>query len=269
MSERFTVRVDSVVKENTDTLSLRFARPLQAKPGQFVMLSDLQSGEKPFSLSECDASGFTITFRRVGPFTNRLFHTRQGDYLSIRGAYGSSFFVQTGRALVVGGGCAAPPLYLLCRKLVDHGCDVTVVNGARTSSDLLFGDRFRSVVQDYLPAAEDGPDPATAVDSASEIIARKSFDTMYAGGPESMLYALLRFTGEMDTQFLIERYMKCAIGVCGSCTMDATGLRACVEGPVLHGELIAQLNEFGRYRRDSTGKRIPISPHDEREECAT
>ena len=269
MPERFTISVDSVVTESSDVQTLRFARPLSAEPGQFVMLSDLQSDEKPFSLSECDKTGFSVTFRRVGAFTNRLFQARQGDLLSIRGAYGSSFFVRRGRALVVGGGCAAPPLYFLCRELVELGCDVTVVNGARKAEDLLFGERFRSLAQRYLPAVEEGPTPATAVDVAADLLAGESFDAVYAGGPELMLLALMRVTGEVDSQFLIERYMKCGMGVCGSCTMDPVGLRACVEGPVLGRDVIARLAEFGRYRRDAAGKRVTISQREAWEACET
>lgn len=259
MSERFTISVESVVTETANVRTLRFAQPLVAEPGQFVMLSDLRSDEKPFSLSECDSSGFAVTFRRVGPFTRRLFDAQPGDRFSIRGAYGSSFFARGKRALVVGGGCAAPPLSFLCRKLTEQGVDVTVVNGARTEADLLFGKRFAALRLRYLTAVEAGPTPVTAVDVAGDLLARESFDTVYAGGPELMLLALKEVTGAADFQFLIERYMKCGLGVCGSCTIDPLGLRACVEGPVLGRDLIAQLSEFGSYRRDAGGLRIPIA----------
>ena len=50
--------------------------------------------------------------------------------------------------------------------------------------------------------------------------------------------------------------MKCAIGICGNCTMDPTGLRLCVEGPVLPKSKVEQLIEFGKYHRDASGKRM-------------
>lgn len=264
MPERCTIAVDSALTETADVRTLRFAYPLSADPGQFVMISDLQSDEKPFSLSECDSSGFSVTLRRVGPFSERLFAAQRGDRLSIRGAYGSSFFIRYGRALVVGGGCATPPLFFLCRRLIEQGVDVTVVNGARTEADLLFGDRFGSLPLRYLTAVEQGAQPATAVDLAAGLLDRESFDTLYAGGPELMLRALMQVTGNTDYQFLIERYMKCGLGVCGSCTLDPLGLRACVEGPVLGRNQLMRLTEFGRYRRNADGARIPVAA---REAC--
>jgi dihydroorotate dehydrogenase electron transfer subunit len=50
--------------------------------------------------------------------------------------------------------------------------------------------------------------------------------------------------------------MKCAIGICGNCTIDPLGIRLCVEGPVLPKKIVDKLTEFGKYHRDATGKRV-------------
>ena len=51
----------------------------------------------------------------------------------------------------------------------------------------------------------------------------------------------------------IERMMKCGIGICGSCSIDDTGDRVCVEGPVFSFDYLAKLKEFGNYKRDGSG----------------
>jgi len=47
--------------------------------------------------------------------------------------------------------------------------------------------------------------------------------------------------------------MKCGIGVCGSCSLDETGDRVCVEGPVFSFDYLRKVREFGKYRRDESG----------------
>jgi len=49
--------------------------------------------------------------------------------------------------------------------------------------------------------------------------------------------------------------MKCGYGLCGNCVMDPLGIRMCTEGPVVKGEVLAKLDEFGKYHRDSIGKK--------------
>jgi dihydroorotate dehydrogenase electron transfer subunit len=58
-------------------------------------------------------------------------------------------------------------------------------------------------------------------------------------------------------QFSLHRYMKCGVGLCGSCAIDPSGLRVCREGPVFRGDQLAG-TEFGGYMRDSSGRRRPV-----------
>ena len=259
MPERVTLPIADIAEESSDVRTLSFAHPLAAEPGQFVMISDLKGDEKPFSLSDCSGGSFSITLRRVGPFTRRLFEARRGDLFSIRGAYGSSFFVQSGRVLLVGGGCAVPPLFFLCRRLLAAGAEPTVVNGARSAEALLFERRFQALPLRQVTALEDAAEPLTAVDAALRLLQDSRFDALYAAGPEMMLASLIGNCGALDYQLLVERYMKCGIGICGSCTLDPLGIRACVEGPVLPRATVEQLTEFGVYRRSPSGARIPVN----------
>ena len=57
----------------------------------------------------------------------------------------------------------------------------------------------------------------------------------------------------IPAQYSLERYMKCALGVCGQCCVDSEGWRICVEGPVFENDKINQITEFGKYRRDASG----------------
>lgn len=258
MSNRVTLKIAEVIKETTDINTYKFNYDLQAEPGQFIMLSDLQGGEKPFSLADCTPEYFSITVKKIGKFTSRLFGCQPGDMLSIRGPFGSSFFISTGKVLLVGGGYGTPPLYFLAKELIKNGAEVSVINGAREMEQLVFCNLFRKLGIVYNNISECGklPVQGTAVDLAEKALRENKFDHIYAAGPEMMMKGLQSKITDEPYEFLFERYMKCAIGICGNCTIDPLGIRLCVEGPVLPRNLIEKLTEFGSYHRDASGKRI-------------
>jgi dihydroorotate dehydrogenase electron transfer subunit len=72
-----------------------------------------------------------------------------------------------------------------------------------------------------------------------------------------MLARILEIADErdIDVQLSFERYMKCGIGICGQCCLDGSGIRVCVEGPVLRREEIRETTEIGLPHRDATGTR--------------
>ncbi len=267
-SGRITVPIRQVKEEGLSAKTLRveldrgkqYALPM---PGQFFMLTDYQGGEKPISVSEVEEIdngkvrvGFTI--KAAGPFTRRFQDKGIGDLISLRGPYGNPFSIRKGRLLLVGGGCGIAPLHYLAKTLVKNGAEVTVVNGARTASELLFSDRFASLPVRSLEVLEDRDGGKTAVDAARELLSKENFDFVYAAGPEMMMANLGPLIKGVEYEFLMERYMKCGVGICGSCTCDPIGIRLCVEGPVLSKKVVEQLTDFGVYKRDASGKRIPF-----------
>ncbi|MCF7911651.1 MAG: dihydroorotate dehydrogenase electron transfer subunit [Candidatus Cloacimonetes bacterium] len=260
MSRRNTIAIARIVEETPTIRTFYFDYDLQAKPGQFIMLTDLANGEKPFSISECESDQFGVTIKKLGKFTSNLFEKQAGDLLSFRGAYGSSFSLKGNNILLTGGGYATPPLYYLCKELLRKGAQVTVVNGARTRDDLVFCERFENLGLEYKKITDAGcfGRAGTSVDIARELLSNNDYDMVYVSGPELMMKAmreLLQSYPGLNYEFLFERYMKCAIGICGNCTMDPLGIRLCVEGPVLAGHQVEKLTEFGEYHRNAAGKK--------------
>ncbi len=289
MNKRITLKIAKIEDETKDIKTFTFKHTLDAKPGQFIMITDFEGGEKPLSVSDCSEDEFSITVKKIGEFTSRLFQKREGDFMSIRGALGSSFFISDGKVLLVGGGYGSIPLYLLAKCLSEAGADISVINGARTKDDLVFCDKFRELGIKLIISTDDGTfrEKGTSVDVARKILSNQlvpirqlpdgnndhfhpaaagwkrendekneKFDFIYAAGPEMMMKALQGVIGDIQYEFIFERYMKCAIGICGNCTMDPLGIRLCVEGPVLPKKIVEQLTEFGKYHRDASGKRI-------------
>jgi dihydroorotate dehydrogenase electron transfer subunit len=60
----------------------------------------------------------------------------------------------------------------------------------------------------------------------------------------------------VKAQFSLERFMKCGIGVCDSCSMS--GKRVCMDGPVFTDRQVNDLKEFGKLHRDRSGTLISL-----------
>ena len=82
------------------------------------------------------------------------------------------------------------------------------------------------------------------------------FDKVYTVGPEIMELKIAKLCWENHIPFEVslERFMKCGIGLCGQCCVDPVGWRMCVEGPVIDGEKLKKIDEFGYYHRTASGK---------------
>ncbi len=209
---------------------------MQAVPGQFVMAWLPGLDEKPFSLS--GSTPLALTVDRVGPFTTAMHGLTAGDRIWLRGPFGQGFTLCQGPLLIISGGCGAAPLLYLAQVARQGGRQVLAVLGARTASGLIFPGPLAEMGCSVTVATDDGSagTKGTAIDVASSILQQGTarVDTLYACGPEAMLqaaYRLAQLRG-LPRQLSYEAYMRCGIGVCGSCARG--GCLVCRDGPVFH-----------------------------------
>lgn len=222
---------------------------LEFDPGQFAMVWVPGVDEIPLSIVGGDP--LELLVQEEGDATRAMNDLGPGDHLGIRGPYGTGFEPRDGDALLVGGGIGVAPLVPLARELDRYDAVV----GAATADRLVATDRLDADV-----STDDGT--AGHHGFVTELVEQKgpeNYDAVYSCGPEIMMDALLRICLDagVETQLSVERYMKCGIGVCGSCCIDPTGDRVCVEGPVFTGEELLG-TEFGDYRRDAAGGKEPL-----------
>jgi dihydroorotate dehydrogenase electron transfer subunit len=232
------VRVAEKIRENPSTVTLVLEAALpEARPGQFCMLWLPGVDEKPFSIAGPDPLMFTVS--EVGPFSAALRALDPGGRLWIRGPLGRGWSTtrraRSELALLVGGGYGAAPLYFLARSLRSEGLKVEAALGARSAADLLFVDRFRGLGLEVYLATEDGSAGTAGLvtDVASARLARGGVRRVCACGPEGMLAAveaLCRQRG-VPGELSHEAYMRCGVGLCGSCEHD--GRLVCLDGPVI------------------------------------
>ncbi|MFQ5815014.1 MAG: dihydroorotate dehydrogenase electron transfer subunit [Candidatus Hydrothermarchaeaceae archaeon] len=232
---------------------------VDAIPGQFVMVWIPGLDEKPFSLSYVKGD-MGVTVLKLGPFTTEMHTLNEGDMLGVRGPFGRGFKISGDKILIVGGGCGVAPLAPLAEIACNRGKDVTAILGARTASEVLFSERIRKAGARVIITTDDGTAglKGYTVDALKDLLKEEDFDQCCTCGPEVMMARVVEQThGKIPTQASLERYFKCGIGICGQCVLDEAGLRVCKEGPVFrYKELID--GEFGKYRRDASGAKIPF-----------
>lgn len=151
------------------------------------------------------------------------------------------------------GGIGTPPLAFLASEARRRGLRVESFVGARSRDGLTLLRLFRRAGPLRI-ATDDGS--AGHRGFVTDLVDPETYDQVYACGPEPMLAALLKRAGSRRAgrlQLSVERYMKCGIGLCGSC--DLAGRRVCAEGPVFRGDAL-QGTELGRYWRDAAGRRV-------------
>ncbi len=227
------LRIREVVVETPTVRRLVLDDDWEAQPGQFAMLWLPGLDEKPFSLA--GARPLTFAVAAVGPLSRALHRLQVGDRVWCRGPFGHGFEPRGRQHLLVGGGYGAAPLLFLAQHLVLGAGECRVALGARCAAELLLVDAFRSLGTLVSLATEDGScgHHGLVTDVAADLLEASPSDAIYACGPAGMLWAV-RELGQrvgVTTQLAWEAYMRCGIGLCGSCWHE--GQLVCRDGPVV------------------------------------
>ncbi len=262
------VEIQQVEKESLNVKTFTFNDKLcsKAKPGQFIMVWIPRVDEIPMSLSAIGPkSRASITVADVGEATRTLHQKIQGDTLGIRGPYGKGFTFTEGKTMIVGGGTGVVPLMPLIEKLEKLPAKITLLFGTETKNKLLFLDRVEKMLSktnaEIIVTTEDGSYGLKGIITAAaeQKLRKTKFDMIYACGPEKMMYKMFILAEKHNTplQASLERIMRCAIGLCGSCVIGK--FRVCKDGPVLDSQQLREAgDEFGRFTRDLQGRKRQV-----------
>jgi dihydroorotate dehydrogenase electron transfer subunit len=241
----------------------------KAEPGQFCMIWIPGVDEIPMSLTTLNPKEkvATITVKKVGEATNTLHKAKVGDALGVRGPFGNGYtLTHTRKIMIVGGGTGLASLTPLAEKIVHSEAKrITFLLGAKTRSELLFLDRIRNSLSkgenEVLATTEDGSYGMKGLVTklVEQILTKQKFDVIYTCGPEKMMYKIFLLGEEFKTPFQasLERFMRCAIGICGTCVIGK--YRVCQDGPIFSGEQLREVKEeFGHFRRILNGEKAIV-----------
>lgn len=250
------VKIYDILEESPGVKTFFFQNNLPFVPGQFIMVWIPTLDEKPFTISYIQKDIAAISVLKRGEFTHALHKKRTGDLMGIRGPYGRGFDLQTGlNPCIVGGGIGMASL----ATVIDSLPDVTIVQGARSASEIIYQKRFPMMKL----CTDDGSIgfKGTTVDLLKELLKTQTFDKVYTCGPERMMYKVVELckNHEIDCAVSLDRYMKCGFGVCGQC--DCSGQRVCIEGPVFTSAELSRMEDFGKITILKTGERAILYKH--------
>ncbi len=212
--------------------------------GQFVNI--LLSGKflrRPISVCDCEGDVLTLVYKVVGKGTEQMAGMRVGEELDILTGLGNGYDLTPAgeRPLLLGGGVGVPPLYMLAKKLVAKGCDVTVILGFNTRDEIFYEEEFKSLGARVLLCTADGSYGSQGF--VTDAMAGLDYTYFYTCGPEPMLRAVYR-ASVTEGQMSFEERMGCGFGACMGCSCKTlTGnKRICKEGPVMRKEEILWQN---------------------------
>ncbi len=270
-SETRTIKITSVSVETPWVKSFTFNDELcsKAKPGQFVMIWIPGVDEIPMSLSMLNPrkSQAAVTAEKIGEATEALHKKRTSDKIGVRGPFGSCYtLAHPQKALIVGGGTGLASLAPLTEKLIKERTEITLLMGAKTRKQLLFHRRMGRLISkakgQLVVTTEDGSfgQKGLVTAFAEKLLnRRREFDIVYTCGPEKMMQKmfLLAEKSHVPLEASLERFMRCAIGLCGTCVIGR--YRVCQDGPVFSSRQLREVKEeFGQWLRAFDGRKIRI-----------
>jgi NAD(P)H-flavin reductase len=251
-------RVESVARETRDTFTLSL-EPSKNEglpgfaPGQFSMLYVFGVGELPISISGDPGlqAQLLYTVRSVGPATQALVSLSPGDWLGVRGPFGTAWPLEAVRGkdvLIITGGIGLAPLRPAIYHVLRHRDDyvrLIVLYGARSPGDLLYKKELstwaRSPDTQVLTTVDYGGvnwrGRVGVVTTLFRHLRMHPDKTVaFICGPEIMMRYVINELEEnrgvlaSDIYLSMERNMKCAVGLCGHCQYGPYFI--CKDGPV-------------------------------------
>jgi dihydroorotate dehydrogenase electron transfer subunit len=267
IDKRRIVQIEEIISETPTVKTLVFKDRLSyfAKPGQFLMIWIPRIEEIPMSVMINSKEGYAaVTIRKFGVGSTALFDRKKGDLIGLRGPYGNRFILRKKyrKILVIGGGTGLVPLLRLVSFASKEKVRSTIVMGAKTKSEVFFEKVTRNIIRgnnsSLLVCTDDGSYgiKGTTVTLMGKLVRDESFDCVYTCGPELMMKAVLDISNQnsIPVQASLERYMKCGIGICGSCCLDSS--LVCRDGTVFDGRQLSKMLDFGFSYRDKDGQKI-------------
>ena len=247
-----------IVRETPTTMTYRFRADVGGQPGQFLMVWIPRYDELPMALSYLGGVK-GITVRDYGDATHALAAFSAGDRIGVRGPYGNTFRLEGSTVLAVGGGSGMASMIAAIEAFAQQGARVVTAVGAKSADELLFVERANAAGEVHI-ATDDGSRGFAGYvpQLAEKLLARETFSQVITCGPERMMYAVVDQSRKhgVRVQASLERYMKCGIGICDACALDDQ--LVCVDGSIFTGEQLEGSEDFGHFRRDKSGRRIPV-----------
>lgn len=235
----FTVISNEKIAKNT--YMMRLSGDTEGiRAGQFVNFKlDGFYLRRPISVCDLSNGCLTVIYKTVGKGTEAMAKMCGGQKILTLTGLGNGYDLSlSGDApLLIGGGAGVPPMYMLCKKLINEGKKCSVILGFGSADEVFFEEEFKALGADVTITTVDGSHGTQGFVTNS--IDNYSYTYFYTCGPEPMLKAVYDATNTSG-QFSFEERMGCGFGACMGCSCKTKygNKRICKDGPILTKEEI-------------------------------
>lgn len=215
-------------------------------PGQFVEVLVEKNSEvflrRPLSIHNVNYEKKTIHLlvQIVGSGTKSLASLCVGESIDVIYPLGNSFnLMESGNALLIGGGCGIAPLLFLAKELSLKGIKCDIIIGARNKEFLLQTEEYKKYANVHI-TTEDGSEGKKGYVIHHPVLwdETKHFNKIFTCGPEAMMKAVAKYAYKRDIEceVSLENLMACGIGACLCCVVKTTkgNVCTCTDGPVFN-----------------------------------
>ena len=259
MAEKFLEDAEVVANEQLASyiwrITLRAPKTAAAiLPGQFVHMQ-VDGGQKamlrrPFSVFNVKCENIAIIYEVKGKGTVLMTQYKIGDKVSLIAPCGNSWLTSFDssieKAMLVGGGVGAAPLYMLAKKMIDKNVEVDVVLGARTKELLVLENDYKQLnVNSLVCATDDGSygEAGFCTLPAEKLIDENKYEYVATCGPVPVMQkvASLAKNAGVPCEVSCEERMACGVGACKTCVVNTINgkVKSCECGPVFDAEVIS------------------------------
>ncbi len=238
---KYKIKLNEKIAKNTYKMILEGDTSYITKPGQFINI-ELEGFylRRPISVCDVDEKTITIIYKTVGEGTEKMSTLQKNVELDVLTGLGNGFDEERSgqKPLLIGGGVGTPPMYNLCKRLVDSNKKPIVILGFRTKEEIFYEEEFKKIGAEVHISTEDGTYGTKGY--VTDIIKNlDNYTYYYACGPQNMLKAVYDITNT-DGELSFEERMGCGFGACMGCTCKTKygNKRICVDGPILKKEEI-------------------------------
>ena len=208
--------------------------------GQFVNIKlDGFYLRRPISVCDYDENTLTIIYKVVGEGTEVMAKLECGTELDVLVGLGNGYNLSKSgdSPVLIGGGVGVPPMYNLCRKLIEEGKKVKVILGFNKKEEIFFEEEFKALGAEVYITTVDGSYGTKGF--VTDVLKNLDYSYFFTCGPMPMFKAI-EATATTSGQYSFEERMGCGFGACMGCSCKTKygNKRICKDGPVLEREEI-------------------------------
>ena len=236
----YKVKENKALTESVYKMVLEGDSSFLTAPGQFINLT--VEGcylKRPISVFDWNENSISIIYKVVGEGTDKMSKWQVGKEVECLTGLGNGFNpAKSGdKPLLIGGGVGIPPLYGLCKRLVNQGKNPVVILGFNTADEIFCKDDFEALGVKTIVTTVDGSVGVKGF--VTDAMKDLEYTYFYTCGPMPMFRAIEK-TAVGSGEYSFEERMGCGFGACMGCSCKTKygNKRICKDGPVLVREEI-------------------------------